>query len=67
MCGDFAHTLGACFTEAHTRHFESSRHWEASVELIPDIVGTCHVCRMFRRPPPSSEATSRLTTSFNGA
>eukprot|EP00975_Prorocentrum_lima_P009771 2080723-Prorocentrum_lima.AAC.1 len=36
------------------------------LNLIPDIVDSCRTCRMFQRPPFSSAATSRLTTSFNG-
>eukprot|EP00975_Prorocentrum_lima_P069387 12926098-Prorocentrum_lima.AAC.1 len=35
------------------------------LKLIPAIVATRRVCRMFTRPPPSSGATSQLTTSFN--
>eukprot|EP00975_Prorocentrum_lima_P036146 7605112-Prorocentrum_lima.AAC.1 len=35
------------------------------LNLIPDIVDSCRMCRMCQRPPLSSAATPRLTTSFN--
>eukprot|EP00975_Prorocentrum_lima_P049807 10421944-Prorocentrum_lima.AAC.1 len=32
-------------------------------KIIPQIIDTCHVCRQFKLPSPSSAAISRLTTS----
>eukprot|EP00975_Prorocentrum_lima_P011679 2485353-Prorocentrum_lima.AAC.1 len=38
---------------------------QSVLKIIPQMIDTCHMCRQFKLPSPSSAATSRLTTSLN--
>eukprot|EP00975_Prorocentrum_lima_P060898 12770578-Prorocentrum_lima.AAC.1 len=38
---------------------------QTALKIMPNIIDTCKICRQFKLPSPSSEATSRLTASFS--
>eukprot|EP00975_Prorocentrum_lima_P045809 9584502-Prorocentrum_lima.AAC.1 len=38
---------------------------QSALKIIPQIIDTRKICRQFKLPPPSSEATARLTTAFD--
>jgi len=38
-----------------------------AIKLLPEIVDTCRICRMWKRPTPKSVTTTRLAEKFNEA
>ena len=36
-----------------------------ALDLVQEIVDTCKICRMWKRPTPKSATSTRLATSFN--
>ena len=36
-----------------------------ALDLVQDIVDTCKICRMWKRPTPKAATSTRLATSFN--
>ena len=36
-----------------------------ALKLVPEIVDTCKICRMWKRPTPKAVTNTRLSTSFN--
>mgnify|MGYP002804101487 FL=1 len=38
-----------------------------AIKLLPEIVDTCRICRMWKRPTPKSATNTRLTEKFNAA
>ena len=36
-----------------------------ALDLVQEIVDTCKICRMWKRPTPKSATSTRMATSFN--
>ena len=36
-----------------------------ALDLVQEIVDTCKICRMWKRPTPKAATSTRLATSFN--
>jgi hypothetical protein len=39
----------------------------SAIKLLPEIIDTCRICRMWKRPTPKSATSTRLAETFNVA
>ena len=44
------------------KHAGAPKH---SLDLVQEIVDTCNICRMWKRPTPKAATITRLATCFN--